>query len=263
MPTRPRSADVKEERVPDRTPSSRASSGAGYWPIIAVIAIIVATAGWTTVAVMAMNGGTGGTGDTAEASPAFSEEPVASDDLGTDPSDEPIPDSHEVPELEALLPAQVAGTDLAFQSWTGETLLSDGGAWSESITAYLTTAGKTPADLTAAQAVDPTDTIDQSVGVFHLDGVPVSDLRDALVAAFKADYPELAVSTVKLDGIEVTKGDFGADAINSYWYEKDGNLYDVESADEAIATTILQGIRDGTLNAPASGAPASTAPSPS
>ena len=53
-------------------------------------------------------------------------------------------------------------------------------------------------------------------------GVPTADLRDALVNAWKNDYPELAISTVTLDGMEVTKGDFGEDAIDSYWYEKDG-----------------------------------------
>jgi hypothetical protein len=68
-----------------------------------------------------------------------------------------------------------------------------------------------------------------------------------MVAAWKDSYPDMTVSTVKLDGTEVTKGDFGEDAIDSYWYVKDGLVYDIEASDEAAATTILKGLRDGTF----------------
>jgi hypothetical protein len=246
-------------RPPTRTPrvtsSGRASGGAGYWPAVAIIAIVVATAGWTTVAVMALNGSGGSTAVV----PSASDDPNATiDDTEADFSEEPIAESHEAPDLEALLPTEVGGTPLTLQSWTGDTLLSDGGTWSEALTTYLTSIGKSPADLTAAQALDPSETIDHSVGVFRVPGVPTSDLRDALVNAWKNDYPELAISTVTLDGIEVTKGDFGEDAIDSYWYEKDGLLFDVETSDEAIATTILAGIRDGSFPT-SSGAPSGSA----
>ena len=125
-------------------------------------------------------------------------------------------------------------------------------------------------DLTAAQALDPNDTIDHSVGVFRVTDVPVTDLRDALVAAWKAEFPELVTSTITLDGIEVQKSDFGPDAINSYWYAHDGLLFDVETSDEAVATTLLQAIRDGETvpampagsSAPAASEPA-TSPSAS
>lgn len=231
-------------RTQRTTSSGSAAGGAGYWPAVAIIAIVVATAGWTTVAVMALNGG----GGTTAAIPSASDDPNATfDDTEADFSEEPIAESHDAPDLEALLPTEVAGTPLTLQSWTGDTLLSDGGTWSEALTTYLTSIGRSPADLTAAQALDPTETIDHSVGVFRVPGVPTADLRDALVNAWKNDYPELAISTVTLDGIEVTKGDFGEDAIDSYWYEKDGLLYDVETSDEAIATTILASIRDGSF----------------
>ena len=57
----------------------------------------------------------------------------------------------------------------------------------------------------------------------------------------------------------MTFGDFGQDAISSYWYDKDGLVYDIEASDETAATTILKGIRDGTF--PTGGTPASGAPS--
>lgn len=252
-------------RPPSRTPRNAGggpSRGAGYWPAAAIIAIVVATAGWTTVAVMAINGN----GPAAAATEDPLVDPEGSFDLGEeDFSEEPVEDSHDAQDLEALLPTEIAGTPLSLQSWTGDTLLSDD-PWSVAVAGFLTEAGKTPADLTAAQAVDPTQTIDHSVGVFRLPGVPVGDLRTALVDAWKSDYPELVVSTITLDGMEVVKGDFGEDSIDSYWYEKDDLLFDVETSDEAIATSTLAAIRDGE-RAPAapsgSAAPSSPAASAS
>jgi hypothetical protein len=241
-------------------PPAHGSSGPGYWPLIAVIAMIVATAGWTTVAVMAITGG--GNGSAAIASPSDDAE-ASFDDSGTDVSDAPVEVLHEAIELEALLPTEAAGTPLATQSWTGDTLLGDGGPWSASIAAYLTSVGKTPADLSAAQALDPNETIDHSVGVFRVAGIPIGDLRDAFVDAWKIDYPDLVTTTITLDGIEVQKSDFGQDAINSYWYEHDGLLFDVETSDEAVATELLKAIRDGETAPAASSGPSAPAASPS
>jgi hypothetical protein len=245
-------------RPPSRTPRATQggggpSRGAGYWPALAIIAIVVATAGWTTVAVMAINDG----GPAA----AASEDPIEDPDASfaeEDFSEEPVEDRHDAQDLEALLPTEIAGTPLSLQSWTGDTLLSDD-AWSVAVAGFLTSVGKTPVDLAAAQAVDPTQAIDHSVGVFRLPGIPVEDLRSALVDAWKSDYPELVVSTITLDGMEVVKGDFGEDSIDSYWYEKDDLLFDVETSDESIATTVLAGIRDGERAPTAPSAPAGSA----
>jgi hypothetical protein len=255
--TQSRRARADETGPVTRVPKSpQPPRGAGYWPAVAIIAVIVATAGWTTVAVMTLNGGAP-SANVADAS----DEPIESFDE-TDPefSDEPTAPSNEVPELEALLPTEVAGTALGLQSWFGDTLLADGGPWSESITAFLTSKNKTPADLAAALASDPDEATDNSVGVFRLDGVPTAELRDAMVAAWKEQFPELVVSKVTLDGTEVTRGDFGEGAVNSYWYEKDGLLFDIETSDEALATTIVTSLRDGTPLPATSAAPASAAP---
>jgi hypothetical protein len=241
-----------------RMPGSSQPRSAGYWPAVAIIAIVVATAGWTTVAVMALNNDNGGSA-AAQETPAASDaivDPNATDDPGTDFSDAPVDDSHDAPDLEALLPTAIGDTALSLQSWTGDSLLTAGDPWSDSVTAFLTSVGKTPADLSAAQAFDATESTDHSVGVFRLDGVATKALRDAMIAAWKESYPDLKVSTIKLDGTEVTKGDFGQDAIDSYWYEKDGLVYDIETSDEKVATTLVTGIRDGTFP---TGAPASPA----
>lgn len=252
---RRRAADDTPGATPRTAPDRPTEPGPARWQAVAIIAIIVATAGWTTVAIMALNGG----GATVATVPTPSDDAGETlDDLGADASDEPIEELHEALDLEALLPTEIDGTALETQSWTGDTLLSDGGTWSTAIASFLTSVGKTPADLAAAQALDPLDAIDHSVGVFRVDGVPTEDLRDALANAWKADYPELVTSTVTLGDIEVVKGDFGEDAIDSYWFVKDGLLFDVESSDEAIATAVLAQIRDGSAARPA----ASAAPSP-
>jgi hypothetical protein len=212
--------------------------GAGYWPAVAIAAIIIATAGWTTVAVMTLGGGSG---PTAEAAPT-------DDDLvdaSLDPSEEePVAELHDAPELEALLPTDVAGTPMVTESWTGEPLLQEGGPWSDAVVAFLTESGKVPTDLKNAQAYDPEQATDYRVGVFRLDGVPAADVRDAMVEAWKTEYPELATSTVELGGTEVTKGDFGEDSINSYWFIRDDLLFDVEASDESIVSSVIAWLVD-------------------
>lgn len=200
------------------------------WQVIAIVALVAATAGWTTVAVLTLGGGT----PAAQASPSESFDPLASEE----PTLPPVADTHDAPELEAFLPVTLSETALQVQSWTGDTILTDD-AWSTSLTAFLTGAGKTGKDLRVAQAYDPTQALDGSIGVYRVAGIEATALRDALVAAWKVDYPEMAVSTVTLDGKEVTKCDFGEDTIASYLYVRDDLVFDVETTDEAIASAAL------------------------
>ena len=144
---------VRESKEANRRPSS-ASNGTNMWQVIAIVALLAATAGWTTVAVMALRGS-----DTPAAvvEPTDSADPSASDE----PSDAPVADTHDAPDLELALPTAVNGVQLQVQSVTGEGLLSDD-AWSTSVTTFLTSVGKTAKDLQFAQAADPTQTMDGS-----------------------------------------------------------------------------------------------------
>ena len=100
-----------------------ASSEPRLWQIIAIVAIILATAGWTAAAMLAMRG------------PSQTETPsdiaAASDDLGLLPSDDtsipPLDLTHDVPELEPLLPKRAKDTPLVTMSWTGDAIFSDDG----------------------------------------------------------------------------------------------------------------------------------------
>jgi len=215
------------------------------WQVIAIVALVAATAGWTTVAVLTLGGG--GV-PAAAASPTESFDPLASEE----PTLPPVADTHDAPDLEALLPLSLNEADLQVQSWTGDAILTDD-AWSTSLTAFLTGAGTTGKDLRVAQAYDPTQALDGSIGVYRVAGVEPTALRDALVAAWKVDYPELVVSTVTLDGKEVTKCDFGEDTIASYLYVRDDLVFDVETTDEAIASAALAAL-------PGPGAPPSGPP---
>jgi hypothetical protein len=207
------------------------SSGANGWQIIAIIALIAATAGWTTAILLA-------TRDTstpiAAASPTESFEPEPSDDESLPP----VADTHDAPELEARLPKELQGTSLQVQSWTGVGILSDDN-FSTSVTSFLACVGKTPDDLRVAQAYDPDQAIDGSIGIYQVDGVAPADVRDALLAAWKIDSPDMAVSTVKLGGQDVTKADFGEDTIDSWLVVRDGVVYDIETNDQEVAAAAV------------------------
>lgn len=243
---RVRPGQVEPVRRPGPPPQRSGGSG-NFWQVLAIAALVAATAGWTTVAVLALR-----PAPAAEANvPTDSFDPNATDD-GEVP---PVADTHDAPELESLLPATLSGTTLQAQSWDGDGLLTDD-PWSTSMTAFLTSVCKVPADLHVAQSYDPNQALDASIGVYQADGVEATALRDALIAAWKGDYPEMAISQVTVGGKDVTKGEFGEDTITSYLYIDGDNVYDIESSDETIATTAL-----GVLPAP-SGSPAASSGSP-
>jgi hypothetical protein len=245
---RVRPGQVEPVRKPGPPPQR---SGGNFWQVLAIVALIAATAGWTTVAVLALR-----PAPSAEAGvPTDSFDPNASADAEVPP----VADTHDAVELESLLPTTLSGTALQAQSWNGDGLLTDD-PWSASMTAFLTAACKVPADLHVAQSYDPNQALDVSVGVYHVDGVAATALRDALIAAWKGDYPDMTVTQVTLGGKDVTKGDFGADTITSYLYIRDDKVFDIESSDEAIATTALAGLSatDGSP-APAAGSPSASA----
>ncbi len=230
---------------PNQRPDPAPGSGTNVWQVIAIIALLVATAGWTTVAVIAIRPAAQAT----VATPLPSDDPNAVDPSAVDPS--APPDSHDAPALEALLPTQLSGAVLDVQSWNGDAWL----ALDPSLTDFLKTAGKTSTDLTVAQAYDPTGVFTGTMGIYKVTGVEPAMLRDALLAAWKGDSTDLKVSTVKIAGKDVTKGDFGPDINASFLYLRDGAVYDIETSDEAVVAAALAAIG----NPGASGAPASSA----
>ena len=250
---RERGVQARRARGADGEPRTAPppASGVRFWQALAIVALIAATAGWTTVAVIAMRPSTAAV---AVASPT--DEPVPSDEGSAEP---PI-ESHVVADLEALLPADVNGTSLTRESWTGDTILGDD-TWSASLTTFLTKSGKTPTDLQASQAYDAAGSLDLSAGAFRVAGVDPAALRDAMIAAYKGDYPDLKIATTKIGGLDVTTGDFGDGGVNSYWYVRDNVVFDIETSDPSIAQAALAALpAPGAAAPPSSTGPASASP---
>ena len=212
-------------------PPQRSSNN--FWQVLAILALVAATAGWTTAAVLALRPGA----SPEAAVPVESFDPNASDDSEVPP----VADTHDAVAMESLLPTTLSGSTLQVQSWNGDGILADD-PWSTSMTAFLTAYCKLPADLHVGQSYDPNEALDASIGVYTVDGLDAMALRDALIEAWKGDYPDMKVSEVTIGGKDVTKGDFGADSITSYLWVHEDVVYDIESSDEAIATAALAGL---------------------
>jgi hypothetical protein len=201
-----------------------------------MIAIVIATAGWTTVAVLVASG------RSADGSPSPSDiaavEPSDEGSLEPEVDDSPEPESHVSPALEALLPKTWEGTPLSSQSVNGETLLADDD-WSTTFTTYLSGAGKTPADLIFAQAYDPTGTIDITVGVYSITGAPAADVSKTLVNAWKAMFPGLVTKSETVGGKKVDHGVIPDEGVDGYWYAHGDVVYELETSDATLATKLF------------------------
>ena len=215
------------------------------WQALAIAALIAATAGWTTVAVLALRSPS----VAVVASPTETIDPDATED----PSSAPLADTHDAPELEALLPTELSGTPLQRQSWDGGGILTDD-AWSTSLTTFLTGAGKKSTDLRAAQADDPEQVLEVSVGAYRVPGLKAEAVRDALIAAWKGDNPAMKLTELTLGGKKVTRGDFGEDVPSTYLYLRDDVVFDIWTSDEKVALEAIASL-------PVPGASASSRPS--
>ena len=208
--------------------------GIRFWQVLALVAVVAATAGWTTAAVLALRPSPGGDPVASPAAVLPTFEVLPSDAASAEP---PV-ESHALPDLEAVLPGEVNATALTRESWTGDTILGTD-TWSASLTTFLTGAGKTAADLQASQAYDASGALDLTAGVFRVTGVDATRLRDAMIAAWKGEYPDLKVATATIGGLPVITGDFGQGAVNSYWYVRGDAVFEIESSDATLAAAAL------------------------
>jgi hypothetical protein len=253
-PDRVRRADVP----PDPTGSPRRrrpSDGVRVWQIVAIIAIIAATSGWTAAAMLAMR------------EPPAAEVVTRTDDPAAAESDAPLPSitySHSVPALEASLPTLVQGTTLVTMSWLGDSVIDDSG-WGTTMTDFLKSKGKVATDMQVAQSVDPDQVLSLAgARIFRVDGISAADLLTATIAGTKVDSPTMTVSQLTLAGKSVTKGDGAAGEDSDYWYIQGDLLYEIQTNDEAVATDALAAIpAPGASRAPATSSSTSASPRPS
>jgi hypothetical protein len=105
------------------------------------------------------------------------------------------------------------------------------------------------------------------VGAFRINGVEPADVATAMTAAWKAQDDTFTTKDVTIAGKTVAKGTYpNTDPepdVSFYWYQADGVVYDIETTDEAVATTVIQDIVDGVGSSPPAPASGSQAPSAS
>jgi hypothetical protein len=244
---------VRDSKEAARRPGP-ASSGTNTWQVIAIIALLAATAGWTTVAVIALRG----SDPVAVATPSDSEEPDPLDE-GSAP---PVGDTHDAPDLELALPTQVDGVDLQVQSVTGTGLLTDD-EWSTTVTTFLTSVGKAAADLQFAQAYDPAQSIDGSFEVYRVAGVDGTKLRDTLIEAWKGDFPDLKTTDVTIGGQKMIRGDFDTETPASYLYVRGDQVFDIWTNDPDVAASAIAALpAPGATAAPRASASAAASVAP-
>ncbi|MFI5255369.1 MAG: hypothetical protein ACHQ15_07930 [Candidatus Limnocylindrales bacterium] len=236
---------------PWRVPQRPGGLSPRLWPAVAIVAIIVATAGWTTVAVMSLNQGQANL-------------PVATVGPTDGATDSPAPPSHEFPDLEATLPATVTGVAMDVESWSGDEILGDD-PLSQALDTFLTNHSKTATDLRFAQSFDSSGTLDVSAAAYQVPGVDGAALRDAIISGVKVLYPNVVISQATFGGKTVIKGVFGNQLANSYWYAAGDVAFDVEASDETQAIAALAALSPpGVPPASPSGSPSgSPSPSPS
>ena len=231
-----------------------------YWPLVAIIALIAATAGWTTVAVMALDGRNGAVAQVTPSPADSSEDVLPSDDPG-----DSVPLQHEAPEMEALLPKTVDDLTLTTESLLGSAYLGDD-AWSTAVRAELTKAKLADDDLKIGVAYDTSgDPRGLNITVFRAEGADVNGMLKAMVDSYAGADPPYTVSKTTIADKPVTRAvatDPTADALDIYWYVNDGNIYDVETTDDALAGAAIAGlppVTDVPPPPPSSAAPASSA----
>jgi hypothetical protein len=152
---------------------------------------------------------------------------------------EPAPVSHAAPDLEALLPDEVAGVALEKGSATGAAVFG-GNEFSEAMTAFLASRGKEPGDLRFANARDPAGTAGVEAGVFEVEGVGAPALRDAIVEASRPAAPGAAVSSATVGGKPVTALEY-ASGSTLYLYAAGDRVFYAGSTDEELAGEVLAG----------------------
>jgi nucleoid-associated protein YgaU len=149
----------------------------------------------------------------ASASPAASAAPSTAPIASPSPvpsgaADSPAPsvDLHGAPDLEARLPHTVGSTELSAVSLSGDTFLSTGDTASQGqLRDMLSKLGRTPADLSVAEAHDPTGRLVYQLGLFRVAGADAFSLESAWIAAQQAaDANRLKVTQETIAGRQVT-----------------------------------------------------------
>ena len=161
---------------------------------------------------------------------------VGSPGPGASPSSPP---THDVPDLEAVLPHKINGTTFTSQSLTGTVALGTDPA-SAALTASIKGFGKTAADFQVAEVYDQSGTVAVTVIGFRVVGVDPVKVRQAIIASWMiAAGTGLTTSPATVAGKAIIKVDYGDGGPLDYVYAHGTTVFDVSTADPALAATVL------------------------
>jgi hypothetical protein len=143
------------------------------------------------------------------------------------------------PDLEALMPRQVNGTQLTVQSATGDQVLGTDAA-SKALISALASFGKKPGDLQIAQAYDAAGALDLTILGFRVPGVPVAKLQPAVLQTWLfAGATGVTTKETTVSGIKVTEVSYGGDTSVSYVVVRKDAVLVVQSGDATLAAAAL------------------------
>jgi hypothetical protein len=159
-------------------------------------------------------------------------------------SDEPLPTPvHAVPDLEAMMPKAVGSVTLTIQSSLGTAGLGTDQAVQDALVAFLAKLGKTPSDLQAAEAYDDSGLTDLGLYAYRVSGVKGPVLAQAVVDSYvKAGPSGVTTAVVTIGGKQVTHVIYGAGGIDDYVFVRGDVVFDVATADPALASQALAAI---------------------
>ena len=151
--------------------------------------------------------------------------------------------SHADPALEALLPAEIAGTPMQRSSATLAALVA-AGADRTAIDGFLQGIGKSESDGTYAAAFDPGNAVGGGIFAFKVAGVDAGVLLPAILAVEQSDLGAGATTKqANVGGKDVTVVSVGNGVNDTEWvYARDGVVFVIHAPDEAHAAAYLQAL---------------------
>lgn len=159
------------------------------------------------------------------------------------PSSPAVTSSHADPALEALLPAEVAGTAIQRSSASLAALLASGGDRT-AVDAFLQGIGKSESDGTYAAAFDPTNTMTGGIFAFRIAGVDAGVLLPAIVSVEQSDLGTGATARQATVGSQsVTVVSVGTGVNDTEWlFGRDDVVFVIHAPDETHAAAFLQAL---------------------
>ena len=144
------------------------------------------------------------------------------------------------PELDALLPKEIAGTPFLVQTYVATEVFGDD-AGSRAVTAGLRELGKTPADLELAEAYDQNGALDLYLFAFRLPDADPEALRTLVLDSWLVANAEgVTTEEVELAGRTMTRVDYGDDSPDVYVYSLGDTAVIMHTSDEDLATAAAE-----------------------